>query len=347
MITHAPEPIAPTRAPQTKRHRTWAVWLVAALLLITSTATLGYARVAVYMAPLIVQQDRHPLPTGETPASYGLQYQPVSFTSRGDNVALRGWLIPGVLPDGRLTTDRTIVVVHGKDANRVDDSVGVLGISAGLAYRGFAVLAFDMRGNGESAIAPRGFGYFEWRDVLGAVDLLRSGQIPYSELGRPRVIAGLGVSLGAVSLLLAAAREPEIRAVVSDNAFAAVLPIMEREIPIGGGTGEGVPALFTPGGLLAVRVLYGIDYGAIRPVDAVASIAPRPIFLIHPDADPFAVPSNFTTLVAAARAAPNAHVQSWLVPGVNEHAQSYHTHPAEYIQRVSSFFAETLGPDQS
>lgn len=349
MMTYAPGRTAPSPTSRKPEHRFWAFWLVTVLLLVSSVGSFGYAGFAVYMATQIVHQDRMPLT--DTPTSYGLRYQLVTFPSREDKVPLRGWLIPGVLPDGRLTTDRTIVVIHGKDANRADDSVGMLAISAGLAYSGFAVLAFDLRGNGESPVAPRGFGYYEWRDVLGAVDFLRSGPVPYPELGRPRIIGGLGVSLGAVSLLLAAARQPAIQAVVSDDAFATVMPIMEREIPMGGGARYGWPSAFTqaftPGALVAVHVLYGIDYDAVRPVDVVAKIAPRPIFFIHPDADPFIVPANFTALVTAASTVPNAHVQSWLVPGVNKHPQSYNKNRAEYMRRVTRFFAAALGPDQS
>src|SRR5438874_9913511 len=43
---------------------------------------------------------------------------------------------------------------------------------------GLAVLAFDMRGAGESTPAPLSMGTLEQRDVLGAVDFLRSGPIP-------------------------------------------------------------------------------------------------------------------------------------------------------------------------
>src|SRR5262249_40900799 len=110
---------------------------------------------------------------------------------------------------------------------------------------------------------------YEQRDVLGAVDFLRSGPVPYPALGRPRVIGGWGVSMGAATLLLAAAREPAIHAVVSDCAFATVVPWLKREIPLN----SGLPNAFTPGVLNAVRAIYGIDYYAVRPIDVVARIA--------------------------------------------------------------------------
>jgi fermentation-respiration switch protein FrsA (DUF1100 family) len=204
------------------------------------------------------------------------------------------------------------------------------------------VLAFDLRGMGESAPAPLSLGYFEQRDVLGAVDFLRSGTLPYPDLGRPQSIGGWGVSMGAATLLMAAAREPAIQAVISDCAFADAIPILEREIPNGGG----LPAFFTPGGLIAARALYGMDFYADRPVDIIAKIAPRPLLLIHGGADQYIPPANLDILYAAATSAPNSHVQRWIVPDA-DHAQSFHTLRTQYVQKAVAFFTAALGPDTS
>jgi fermentation-respiration switch protein FrsA (DUF1100 family) len=172
---------------------------------------------------------------------------------------------------------------------------------------------------------------------LGAVDFLRAGTLPYPELGRPAAIGGWGVSMGAASLLLAAAREPALRAMVSDAAYAEILSVLQRQIPMV----SGLPAFFTPGALLAAQAMYGIDYSAVRPVDVVASLAPRPLFFIHGASDHLIPPSNLTTLVSAARRAPGAQVQSWLVPGA-DHGQSFHRAGAEYVRRVVAFFSASL-----
>lgn len=314
--------------------------VVVALLIVSGLLTLAYSAVSLYIATQLVYAPQQPIDA--TPASLGLQYRDVTFPSRIDQVPLRGWFIPGVLPAGRLTAQRTIIVVHGSRANREDKAVGLLALSGAFARRGFAVLAFDMRGSGESPPAPLSLGYFEQRDVLGAVDFLRAGPLPYPALGRPRIIGGWGVSMGAATLLLAASQEPAIRAVVSDSAYAAILPILEREIPRQGH----LPALFTPGALLAADVLYGIDYPAVRPVDVVARIAPRPIFFIHGATDTYVPPANMELLTAAARSASAASVQTWLVPGA-QHAQAFQKHSQEYVTRVMAFFISALGPDTS
>jgi fermentation-respiration switch protein FrsA (DUF1100 family) len=282
------------------------------------------------------------VPPHATPASLGLQYKEVTFPSREDNIQLHGWFIPGLLPNGSLTTQRTIIFVHGTRANRADKSAGLLNLSGELAHHGFAVLSFDMRGNGESPPAPLSLGYFEQRDILGAVDFLRSGSLPYPELGRSRIIAGWGLSMGGSALLLAAAQEPAISVIVSDSAATDYISILQREVP----KESHLPPLITPGALLAACAIYGIDFYAVRPVDVLAQFAPRPLFLIHGGADSYVPSSNLNDLAAAARTVPNAHVQTWLVPGT-DHSQSYNTQPQEYISRVIAFYTAALGPDTS
>lgn len=312
--------------------------VVVGMLIVSGILTLAYSSLSIYVATKLVYVA--PTPIYATPASLGLQFRDVTFPSRVDQVQLRGWFIPGILPGGQLTAQRTIVLVHGSRTNRADQAAGLLNLSGQFAHHGFAVLAFDMRGMGESPPAPLSLGYFEQRDVLGAVDFLRSGPIPYPELGRPRIIGGWGVSMGAATLLLAASQEPAIRAVVSDSAYADILPILEREVPAGGH----LPPLFTPGALLAAQALFGMDFYDVRPVDVVARIAPRPIFFIHGTGDTYVPQVNMAMLAAAARSAPNANVQTWLVPGA-AHAQAFNTHTQEYVARVMTFFTNALGSD--
>jgi len=314
--------------------------IVVSLLIVSVLVTTAYTALSIYIATQLVYVPQKPLYA--TPASLGLQFKYVTFPSRIDQVQLKGWFIPGVLPNGKLTSQRTIIMVHGNGANRADKSVGLLNLSADLARHGFAVLSFDLRGNGESPAAPRSFGFYEQRDVMGAVDFLRSGPIPYPALGRPRIIGGYGVSLGAATLLMATAQEQAISAVVSDCAYADIIPILEREIPKGGH----LPPAFTPGGLTAARILYGIDFYAVRPEDIVASIAPRPILFIHGTSDTYVPSANMNILATAAMTAPDAHVQTWLVPGAG-HAQSFNTEGTVYVDRVVAFYNATLGPDTS
>jgi fermentation-respiration switch protein FrsA (DUF1100 family) len=330
------------RTPQPTAGRV-ATRLVAAVLILTSVITFIYVGLAVYVATQLVYEA--PKPITETPAKYQLQFRDVSFLAREDGVKLKGWFVPGELSGGRLTAARAIIMVHGTRQNRATPNDGLIELTAIFVKAGFAVLGFDMRGMGESTPEPISFGYFEQRDVLGAVDFLQSGPLPYPQLGRPTIIGGWGISMGAATLLLATAREQAIKAVVSDCAYSDIIPILQREVHVR----SGLPEAFTPGVLLAARALYGADYYAVRPVDVVASIAPRPIFFIHGDADQYVPFADMQELADAAQMGFQAHVQTWAVPGVG-HARSFKTtingpFNPEYGPRVVEFFTKSLGSD--
>src|SRR5262249_29776915 len=204
---------------------------------------------------------------------------------------------------------------------------------------GFAVLAIDLRGTGESARVPRSLGEFEQRDVLGAVDFLQRGPLAYPLLGRTRVIGGWGVSLGGATLLLAAAQERALQAIVTDSAFADATQVVRSRWEQ-----RGLPSWMLPGALLAGQLLYGIDYDQARPVAEVAQIAPRPILFIQGTADTLVPIANLDELSAAAAQPQNAQVQTWKVPGAR-HGRSFSLMPEAYIQRVVAFYQRALGPD--
>lgn len=347
-VTKEPQtPVSPSlRVRRPRRERRWLIALLVVCGLLAST----YAAASVFMATQIVDSTARPL-NSQTPAEFGLTYHNVAFVSREDHVQLRGWFIPGVLPNGHLTTDRTLIVLHGNGANRQDTTIKLMDLERDLARHGFAVLAFDMRNAGQSAKAIDGLGSIEYRDVLGAVDFLRQGPLPFPNLARPRVIAGWGLSEGGTAMIYAMAREPAIRALVVDSTEAEWMPIIEREYPIRGA--ERFPFLATlmpgllPGAFTAEALIYGVNQYANRPVDVVARLAPRPLFFIHADHDDFVPSSMMDQLVAAASAPANAHAQSWKVPNVHKHAQCYATYPVEYVARVTAFYTAALGSDQS
>src|SRR5438445_11885995 len=120
---------------------------VAGLMILAGLLTLGYVGISSYIAEQLVYEA--PKAIVKTPASQSLRFANVSFPSRNDGIGLKGWLIPGVLPDGRLTVDRVIVVVHGTRTNRESPGDHLLELTGELARHGFGVLSFDMRGMGD------------------------------------------------------------------------------------------------------------------------------------------------------------------------------------------------------
>src|SRR5215468_1532326 len=98
-----------TRASRVQRYMVRLANVLAALGLIYVTASVGLAMILAYQPQM---------PITQTPASLGLRYREVTFFSRDDSIPLHGWFLPGVFPDGRLTVERTVVLVHGMHANR-------------------------------------------------------------------------------------------------------------------------------------------------------------------------------------------------------------------------------------
>lgn len=327
-----PIPTLQARRGRTRRIRHTLV----ALLLATGTLVVGYAGISVVVLQHLVYAPRMLLTT--TPAALGLEYRDVTFPSRGDRVPLRGWFIPGILPNGELTARHAIIMVHGARTNRADPGTGLLALGAALARHGFAILAFDLRGMGESPRAPLSMGLFEQRDVLGAVDFLRAGRLPYPRLGRPRRIGGWGVSMGAATLLMAAAHEPAIQAVVADSSYVDIEPLMQRQLTSYGP----LLRMLMPGIVLSARLLYGIDFHQVRPVAEVAQLAPRPLLIIQGGDDTLNRPADVQELATAAERAPGARVQVWIVPGAT-HGQSFHVASALYVRRVTGFFDAAFG----
>src|SRR5438105_12782056 len=141
MSSRSPSSVMPVTQPQGGVKTTGRLlhWIVVVLLIVSVIVTTAYTALSIYIATQLVYVPQKPLYA--TPALLGLQFKYVTFPSRVDHVQLKGWYIPGVLPNGHLTSQRTIIVVHGNRTNRADKDVGLLVLSRDLACHGFVFLA--------------------------------------------------------------------------------------------------------------------------------------------------------------------------------------------------------------
>jgi fermentation-respiration switch protein FrsA (DUF1100 family) len=286
-----------------------AIALALIVIFVGISAYLGYSMTRVTRVAL-----------EETPATYDLTYEDVSFPSLDKELTLRGWFLP--VPG----SERVIIMVHGNGYHRADPEIGMLDIAAHLVDRNFNVLMFDLRGYGESDGNMVSGGYHEKKDVEGAVSYLKGR-------GFDR-IGVLGFSLGAVSTLMAAAEDPDIKVVVSDSSFADLNDIMSTEFS----KRTKAPRLFLHPILFMIKLMYGVDFAAIRPVDRVAEIAPRPILFIHGEEDEVIPVAHAYRLFEASQ---NPENQLWVVAGAR-HTRAFKVQPDEYISRVASFFSDNL-----
>ena len=120
MSSRPPVSVIPATQPQggVKKTNRLLRWIVVALLIVSVIVTTAYTALSIYIATKLVYAPQTPIYA--TPASLGLQFKYVTFPSRIDQVQLKGWYIPGVLPNGHLTSQRTIIMVHGTRTNRAD-----------------------------------------------------------------------------------------------------------------------------------------------------------------------------------------------------------------------------------
>ncbi len=291
------------------------------LLLAVALAT--YGAVCLSVTVRVVQAQRHAVEM--TPLDVGLRYQDIGFPSRRGDVALKGWYLPAA-PNtaGRFT----LVFAHGLNGERAGGSA--LPLAKHLVRGGFNVLLFDLRGHGESGGDKLSAGVWEQYDVLGAVDYLVDRGTPIGHIGLR------GESLGAASVLLAAAEEPRLRAVVADSPFARATDLLTQEVSTRIGIPTAIAAMAIPGSVFLAQALYGIDVNAAAPEDAVRRIA-VPVLIIHDEGDD-RIPVEQARRVAAA-AAPGSAL--WVLP-VEGHVRAFEADPDAYVRRISTYFASRL-----
>jgi fermentation-respiration switch protein FrsA (DUF1100 family) len=291
--------------------------VLAAILFVLIPSLLAYRRVR-----WLTHVRRHPL--WDHPRTYGLAYEDVSFPSRRDRLLLKGWFLP------REGSDRCVVLVQGSDHHRNSPGIRALELGRDLVKEGFNVLLFDFRGRGESEGTIGGAGHTEQWDLEGALDWLES-----RGFRRERMVP-IGFSLGAGVAIAVAARDPRIPAVVSDSGFLDA----SWDIP----AAIAAPLNKLPWTPLAARFLgrlfLKVDLAALRPVEVVERIAPRPILFIHGEADDVVDVSETKELYRVASAA-NPNARLWLVPDTT-HIRNYAEHPKEYVERVTEFLKEIV-----
>lgn len=305
--------------PSTRRRRWRWVVVVAVVLLV-----LAYLGPSLFAVRSLTVAERMSLTS--TPTDHGLRYENVAFLARGDGITLRGWLIDGG------PGSATVIMVHGKDSIRDDPGPKYLDLAAGLAGAGYDVLMFDLRGHGESDFGRFTLGDDEPRDVLGAIDELRSRGVDDAQ------IIVLGFSTGAVSALDAVTHEPRIGGVVADGAWPDLRELLDAELP----RQSPLPSFYNPGIYLMARLVYDFDVNDESAEDDVATMAAaqRPMLLIHGTEDRYTSEEQAARMAAAAASDPNA--EFWQVEGA-PHVMSFARGPDEYLARLLAFLERSIG----
>ncbi|MFQ5804681.1 MAG: alpha/beta hydrolase [Candidatus Methylomirabilales bacterium] len=247
-----------------------------------------------------------------TPAHLKLPYEEVRFRTE-DGLTLRGWFIPARAAKG------TIIVTHGYPADKGD----LLPLVQFLHPR-YNVLLFDFRSFGKSEGRVSTIGYREQQDLRSAISYLK---------GRGETkIGGLGFSMGAGVLLLV--REPSLRGIVVDSAFADLDRMLEATYRYLPGATK-VPFVWLT--RTYVSLFLKIDIKEISPRRAIAD-ALQPVLIIHGALDR-QIPVEHARLLY--EATPPGRAELWIIEGAN-HGETVTKDPEQYQKKVLAFFAKVL-----
>ncbi len=215
----------------------------------------------------------------------------------------------------------SIILLHGATGSRE----GIKGYAEFLKKNGFGVLAFDMRGHGESeGDGVNGYGWNSTDDIMAATEYL-------SKQSNVKSIGGLGLSLGGEALLGAASTCTQLEAIATDGATYRtiedylVLPSRQN-----------IFRSFTTHLMFASAQLFGGTKPPGRLVDSIAKANNTSfLFIAAGRVEKEIEYSNFFVDIAKERA------KLWIVDDV-EHTEAYTKYSTEYENKIIEFFNKEL-----
>lgn len=277
-------------------------------------------------------------PIVHKPSDFGLAFEAVEFRSPDQPLTIRAWWLPA--PSAKAA----IVMVHGGGDNKSHPYTDWLKLAGDLVAQRYSIMDIDLRNHGESddsATRRIDGGESEANDVIGAIDYI-------AERGLGSRYGAIGYSLGGQTVLYAAARDKRIEAVVEEGTWSRGL---QSILPGFAHAATGLPEfLFVGPFTWSTEHLHGVPLGHGRAVEIIATISPRPVSLIHSEADPIIPADHCRRLSAAYPAAevwidPAPSAESpFAEPPWGTHAHEYQIHPTEFVKRVTKFFDAVFAP---
>ena len=236
----------------------------------------------------------------------GIDVREIELTTK-DGLKLSAWYTPP-------KNGAVILIAHGYGASRPEH------YHALFASHGYGVVSWDFRAHGESEGEFTSLGYYETLDVQAALNFA---------LAQPGVehVGAWGGSMGAVTMIRAAAQYPEIEALVADSPFVTLEEEMDLRVP--------VPLRLLIRFFAEREAAVTVD--RVRPVDDITRISPRPVFLIQGMGDTM-IPLNSAERLFEAAGEPR---QLWTENDV-PHLNMYAFYKERYTKRVIKFFDEYL-----
>jgi alpha-beta hydrolase superfamily lysophospholipase len=232
-----------------------------------------------------------------------------------DDLLLAGWFAP---PD---EGGAVVILVHGLGSNRGE----LLEEAELLVAHGYGALLIDLRNHGSSQGELTTLGYDEVKDVEAAYQYL----VNRTEVDADR-IGLLGNSLGAIVAIRAAARIPDIRAVVAQSGLTS----LEDNIGDSFQAVTGLPRFpFAPLVIMIGEWRSGVAINQVRPIDDVRTFRSQALLLVHGEDDQTIAVENSLQLYEAAR----EPRELYIVPNAG-HGGLMAADPARYEAVVVGFF---------
>ena len=226
-------------------------------------------------------------------------YEAVALDS--GELELRAWITRG-RPD-----KAACVIVHGLG----DNLESYQGHARAFIERGHTVLLPDLRGHGGSEGRHTSLGGLESEDVRAAMDYLREAGLA----GEGIVL--MGHSMGAVAVLLAAADQPDIRAVIAEAPFDSYRNTIAHHARLFYYLPSWFPII--PLSILAAEWRGGFDADAIDTVEAARRIG-APLLAIVDGLDE-RMPEAVVRRIVDAHPGPN---ELWVASGVHHVGAFFH-----------------------
>ena len=191
------------------------------------------------------------------------------------------------------------------------------------------VLLFDFRAHGESEGSVITVGYREKKDVHAAVKFLKNNS---TTKGLP--ICGLGISMGAASLVGAAAEKQEFKAIMLESSFSQLWKHLcevftER---------TGLPRVpFMPIVCFLFEHVAGFSFPTYNPCDCICDID-CPVLIVHAKDDDFISVDHAYEIFEKA----SNQKRLWLVDSAR-HGYISRSYKEAYFKRATIFFDSAVG----
>ena len=217
-----------------------------------------------------------------------------------------------------------ILVLHGNGSNRGSMSE----TAAWLNQHGYAVLAIDFRGHGQSTPAGKSFGLFEADDAHAALDWLRKAN-PEAHIGV------IGFSLGGAASLLGSHGPLPVDALVLEGVYPDIRHAIYNRLAIR--MGKWPATVIEP--LLSYQSLprFGVWPSAISPIHALAQVH-APVMIVGGGDDHNTPPAEAQAMYDAVK----THGELHILTGVS-HDDLGRTQPAYFKAALLAFLKRNLG----